>query len=213
MKKLLMFFSGLLLMALMLGALVLACAIYISGDRAYVETYFFQPGDKYEQRIDTPVTADEFGDEKMRQMLIAKYITELFYVTPDVQNMQSRKSDTSALSRLSSAAAFQTWLQQVVPDIEEMTKSNMFRTVSMLSATQPPDSTYWAVTYELHTWSRPNDMSVSPTRTTGIVYLDLIYKSGVRDMIGNRDLDAYLENGGDPAVAFKFRVRDIVFQE
>ena len=55
MKKLIMFLSGLMLMVLMCGALVLAGFIYDTGSKTTIDTYFFQPDDNAIRRPGVPV--------------------------------------------------------------------------------------------------------------------------------------------------------------
>ena len=43
--------------------------------------------------------------------------------------------------------------------------------------------------------------------------MDISYEPGMRETVLGRSLSQYMESGGDPAVAFKFGVRDIVIQE
>ena len=208
MRKILLFLAGLLLIVLVFGALFLATAIYDTGSKTTIVPYFFQPDDNFSRRPGVPATTADFGDDSMREKLIAKYITEYFYVTPDVNAVSERMNTATSLRRMSTAAVFQKWLDTVAPQIEEMAKARMLRTVSVVSIT-PASDKYLRVEYELRTWRTPNNFSESPEITRDVMFMDVAYKSGMRDMVGNMTTDEYLESGGDPAAVFYFGIRDI----
>ena len=75
---------------------------------------------------------------------------------------------------------------------------------------QPNGSKYWVVNYELTTWEKPNDFSIQPTVTRGTMYMDISYEMGMIDNVNIDVLHNYLEEGGDPAAVFKFRVNQII---
>ncbi len=208
MRKILLFLGGVLLIVLVFGALFLATAIYDTGSKTIIEPYFFQPDDNYSRRPGVPATAADFGDDKMRDNLIAKYVTEYFYVTPDTDAVSERMTAPTSLRRMSTGPVFQKWLDTVAPQIEEMAKQRMLRTVSVISIT-PASDKYLRVEYELHTWRTPNDFSTPPEVTHDTLFMDVAYKSGMRDMVGNMTVEEYLETGGDPAAVFYFGIRDI----
>ena len=204
-----MFLSGLLLMVLMCGALVLAGVIYDTGAKTTIDTYFFQPDDNAIRRPEAPVSDAVLGTDKMRERLIAKYITEYFYVTPDMSDVTRRKDGLTSLWRMSSRNVFNTWLTNVAPEIEDLAKSRALRTVSLISVAQDTNNKYWIVDYELHTWRTPNDFALAPETARGTVYLGINYAPGMRDKMGKKSVEDYLESGGDPAAVFKFIVIDV----
>ncbi len=212
MRKLILFLSGLILLAVMFGVITVSGLIYDTSAKTTVETYFFQPADNNLRRPGVPVSPSDLGDEAMRQRLISKYITEYFYVTPDTTDLERRKSGQTALARMSTRAAFDTWLATAVPEIEELSTQGALRTVSLISATQRPNEKYWEIVYELKTWSKSNNFSVLPTTDRGILYLDIFYQPGMRAMVGKKTIEQYLESGGDPAVVFRFGVLDVASQ-
>ena len=69
MRKFVMFLSGLLLMLIMFAALFLSGAIYDTGKKATVETFFFKPDDSFMQRPEVASPSDLDSDE-LRNMLI-----------------------------------------------------------------------------------------------------------------------------------------------
>lgn len=209
MKKLIMFFSGLMLLALMCGALVLAGFIYDTGSKTTIDTYFFQPDDNALRRPGVPVDDVVLGADKMRERLIAKYVTEYFYVTPDMSDMTRRREGRTSLRRMSSRDVFDSWLKNVAPEIEELANSRALRTVSLVSLTQDANNKYWIAEYELKTWQTPNNFAIKPVVNRGILYLGINYAPGMRDKIGKKSVEDYLESGGDLAAVFKFIVIDV----
>lgn len=214
MRKLILFFVGLILFALMFASLLATGVIYDTSAKIVIEPYFFQPNDNYTGRIGKPQTPGELGDEAMRSMLISKYITEFFYVTPDPDETKRRIAGDTSLARMSTPETFQTWLDTVAPDIENLSNSGVLRTASVIDAefqSKTENGEYWRIVYELKTWERPNDFSVSPITQRGVLYMDIFYRPGMRS--GSFDISGYLESGGDPAAVFRFGVFDIVLQE
>ena len=209
MKKLIIIFSGLLIMALMCVALILSGFIYDTGEKITVDTYFFQPGDTATMRIDEVLNDKELGADAMRERLIAKYITEYFYVTPDITDISRRKEGRTSLARMSTRAVFADWLEKVAPELESMAQNKALRTVSLLTLTQDVNKQYWIADYELKTWLKPNNFAASPDVSRGKLYLGVIYEPGIRDEVRGSSVQEYLESGGDPAAAFKFVVIDV----
>ena len=63
--------------------------------------------------------------------------------------------------------------------------------------------------YELKTWQTPNNFAIKPVVNRGILYLGINYAPGMRDKMGKKSVEDYLESGGDPAAVFKFIVIDV----
>lgn len=207
MKKLIMFLSGILLMLIMFASLFLAGAIYDTGKKVSVETFFFQPDNSFDRRPGVPASPSDFGTDDVRNMLIRRYITEYFYVIPDVSNVENRIAGHTSLRSMSSDDAFEYWLQNIAPKIQEMAEQRKLRLVQLTNVEKAADEkNYWIVEYDLITWDKPNDMSVQPTVTHGQVYLNLFYDAGMRKKLNNQPVEDLLEQGKDPAIAFKFGV-------
>ena len=212
MRKLIMFFFGLLLLALTVALLFAASAIYDTSNKESINTYFFQTNELSTQRPGTPVRESEVGETAMREMLIKKYITEYFYAIPDVNNISNRMSNTSTLARMSDASVFNEWLNGEAVGIQSMSERNMMRTVDVPNEIyKPVDSDYWVVPYILKTWTVSNDMSASPQITRGRLLLEVVYEPGLRKT--TLDIGQYLkhsynrfESQYDPAVIFRFKV-------
>ena len=117
MRKIVTFFLGLLILALMLGAIAGAAAIY---DAA---------GNKSAGR---PATVADLGADKIRQMLVEKYLTEYFYVIPDVANIEARMQSNSTLARMSTPDVFRQWQELEGELILKLAEEGAFRTVRLV---------------------------------------------------------------------------------
>ncbi len=216
MKKLIAFLAGLALIALMFGALFLAGAIYDTGKKTTVETFFFQPNERYDQRPGDLKSVEDLSANELRDMLLNKYITEYFYVTPDTIALANRMAGTTSLARMSSAKVFNHWVKNIAPEIEEMTNQHMLRTASLVSITPDPGSDrYWRVEYELKTWPKSNDMATSPQITRGVLHMEIVYKKQLTKgskKFNGKSIEQYLESGKDPAAVFVFGIQDITTQ-
>ena len=72
MKRLITFFSGIVLIALTIAMLFLTSAIYDVTQKTSVDTYFFQTNLRSEMRPGAPIPASELSETAMREMLIKK---------------------------------------------------------------------------------------------------------------------------------------------
>lgn len=207
MKKLIMFLAGLVLMLIMFASLFLAGAIYDTGKKASVETYFFQPDNSFENRPGVPASPSDLGIDKVCNMLISRYITEYFYVIPDVSNVEARMAGHTSLRTMTDNDAFEYWQQNVAPTILEMAEQRKLRLVKLTNVEKAVDEkNYWIVEYDLITWDKSNDLSVQPTVTPGQVYLNMFCNPGMRTELNGQSIEELLEQGKDPASAFKFGV-------
>ena len=220
MRKLIAFLSGLLLLLIMFAALCLSGAIYDAGQKTAIDTYFFQPNEYYADRVDVPSTPADIGSDAMRDMLIAKFITEYFYVIPDVNNIAQRTNlKTSVIKIMARPNVFQEWVTKVVPTLQQMAEEKKLRTVTVTNIAKAPDQeNYWVIEYELVTWEKPNDFSVLPIVTNGQMYIKLLYEDGLRRPIKKESIEQTLESGKDPSVVFKIRIDavnsyDVIGQE
>lgn len=214
MKKLMMFLAGLILVALMFGALLLSGAIYDTGNKATVDTFFFQPNNLFYQRPGDLKSINDLSADQLRNMLLNKYITEYFYVTPDVEELTNRMEGKTALRKMSARKVFTYWFENVAPEIEEMTNQRMLRTASLVSVTPVPGSDkYWRVEYELKTWEKPNNLALSPVVTRGVLNMEIVFRQKLKEEINGRPIEYYLESGQDPVAVFGFGIQDITIQE
>lgn len=210
MNKVFLSLSGLLLLLLMFAALFFAGAIFDVGQKTTVETYFFQPEENYTKRPGAPLSPQEYGMQNVRDILIQRYLTEYFYVIPNTENVTQRIEGRNALPKLCAVAVFEKWQKNVAPEIQSMAEKNMLRTVSLLGVMQAPKSpNYLHVEYELKTWEKPNDFTITPKTERGVVYMNIEFSAKTPTEIGGKSPEKFLENGGDPVAMFHFGVLDI----
>ena len=216
MRKLVLFFVGLLILGVMSATLLVAGVIYDSGNKTAVEVYFFQTDDNYARRPGDIKTAEEFGVEDMRVQFISKYLTEYFFVSPDIAQLEARSTNRSTLRLMSLISVYNKWIETVLPELRELAAARALRIVKVTDAkfiSKTKYGEYWQVSYDLTTWDAPNNFSVVPRVESATLFMDISYEPGMRETVLGRSLSQYMESGGDPAVAFKFGVRDIVIQE
>ena len=132
MRKIVTFFLGLLILALMLGAIAGAAAIYDAARNIKIETYFFQPNNLSGRRVGVPATVADLGADKIRQMLVEKYLTEYFYVIPDVANIEARMQSNSTLARMSTPDVFRQWQELEGELILKLAEEGACRTVRLV---------------------------------------------------------------------------------
>ena len=214
-RKIVMFFFGLLLLALTVAMLFMASAIYDTSVIESIDTYFFQTNELSTQRPGQPIRESEIGETAMREMLIKKYVTEYFYAIPDTNNIEQRMGNYSVMVQMSAPDVFNQWKNGEAVGIQSMAENNMMRTVEIVGEIyKPADGDYWIVPYVLKTWTVPNDMSIDPQITQGTLLMDIRYEPGIRET--TLDIGKYLKNsynsleiGYDPAIVFRFKVMDL----
>lgn len=210
MKKILMFFAGLLLLVLVFGAIFLTGAIYDAGEKRTVDTYFFRPNNLSTERPGELEPLSEIGDTRLIDMLITRYVAEYFGVLP---GGDYTGTSNKMLSGTSSQSVFRDWQANVAPESQNMATKGMMRTATVVGdITRPGDGDYWRADYELRTWQTPNNLATGPVVTTGTVFLKVRYEPGIRDTRLEYGLHRYLEEGGDPAGFFKFMVQEVVLK-
>lgn len=211
MKRLLMFFAGVILLALCGGALYLAGMLFDLGDARKINAFVMQPNNLSTDRIGAPVPMEERSETFIRNSLIRKFIYEYFYVNPDAENIATRMRGNSVLAAMSTPSVFQEWTDNTAQDITEMARARQMRTTRIGDIVLPPGGDYWYVSYDLLTWDTPNDMGAAPIVTGGVILLKITFFKELRDMRGGAkfDIKKYLDNGGDPAAIFKFRVDEV----
>lgn len=206
-----MFFAGVVLLALTFLALYITGAIYDAGKNLTIQPYFFQPNNLSERRLGKPLTAEEIGDSKFMDMLVRKYVNEYFYAAPDPENLARRNRSDSTLAKLSSATVFKEWQNTEGQTIQKLAEDRSLRTVSIIDEIyKPSGSDYWIINYELKIWSKPNDFSIIPETSRGILYMKIIYEPGMRKDVDLKTIHDFLEEGGDPAVVFQFKVQEVI---
>lgn len=207
-----MFFAGLVLLCLTCGMIVISAAMYDTASQQSIDTFFFQPANLSSQRIGVPAAISDLSDDKIRQMLVEKFVTEYFYVIPDMVNVTQRLAGEIGLRKMVSESVFKQWLNTVGKEISQMASNKSMRMVRVIDMYLPVGSEdWWTVTYELTTWEKPNELIQDPVITRGQMSVNMRYEHGFWKDSNGHDIDigAQLEAGVDPSTLFKFRVYGI----
>lgn len=212
MKKVTAFLSVLSLMLVTFGMVAVSAAIYDTASKQTIDEFFFQPANLSSLRIETPVALDDLSDDKIRELLMDKFITEYFYVIPDTANAEARKKGEIGLRFLTDDPAFKQWADTVAYEIASLAAQGVLRMARLVEMELPQESeNWWTLKYELTTWNKPNDLSSAPEITQGTMYVNLRYQPGIRPTKNYKtfDLAEFLEEGGDPSEIFMFRIKQV----
>lgn len=213
MTKIGRFLLGFLLLLLTFGIVFLASAIYDTAPKVNAEVYFFQAENEYQKRISEPIAISDLSKDELRDVLLEKYLIEYFYAIPEAQNLEKRKNRQTSLYPMSTAKVFNEWLENVFPEISELSARGALRTVRLISATETPTDTrgkpYWKVEYELKTWEKPNDFVAVPVITRGTLFMQISYSNKMMQTVRGQPVLEYLESGKEPVAAFSFGIIDI----
>lgn len=230
MKRILNILVVFLLLVLMLGMIIVTVAIYDAGNKSHPTTKFFRVNALQEERIAKPKTSDDLGDIVVRDMLVKKYVTEYFYVIPDVKNVEQRmqgyytklypckwclfdkdklrpKIIRTPLLGIG-PTAFNKWKESEALKIKQLAKKGVLRTVDVTNI-EVGETGYLIVDYELKTWFTGNNMYETPTVTKGRLYMEIGYTPGT---IQTAETLQHLEDGYDAASAFDFAVGNIILE-
>ena len=216
MKKTFMIFLGFLLLITMLGLLFFSGAIYDAEEKHKIESFFFEPNAQANRRISAPVSVDSIPYDFLRDMMLARFINEYFYIIPDVDNAQKRLlfqnpngKEKTALYNLARGrkSVCDTWAKTVAPDIVDLAGKNVLRTANILNISES-DSGHLVVEYELKTWTKPNDILAKPDVTVGKIYIN-VTKPPIR-VVQTKEALERLQKGKDPMSAFSFEVLDVI---
>lgn len=214
MKKLVGYIIGLATIFAVFAMIYIAGVMYNTINQETIEPYFFRTGLSATNQTGMPRTTYEVGESKMRNWLIQKFVTEYFYVIPDVENVAQRtRGNTAIIRQMSNSNVMNGWERDFVPEIRELASNGARRTVRVFNEIfKPVDSNYWHVDYELKTWYKPNDMNAVPTITRGIMYIKIQDAGTVGRLYSNIDeVQKALLSGIDPALVFVFHVTDVMF--
>jgi len=221
MRNMMYFFVGIALLLLTGAAVFLGGFLFDAAGDSRVVGFVFQPNSLAERRVGRPVPLEELSEQFVRERLIAKFMTEYFYVIPNADNVANRTGSHSVMAALASPEVFADWRDNVAPDLERMAGEKVLRRVVVHDILKTDQ--YYSINYDLVTWARPNLLDELPNVTNGTVYLQIttVFEdgrskadatNGVRDAINGVPLntESFLKSGGDPSVIFKFTVTKVI---
>jgi hypothetical protein len=198
---------------------VLTALVYRASDRMTIKSYIFQTNGFANQRVGELQDINDISAEDLRNKLIKKYVSEYFKVIPSETNVQN-----VVLYNLSTAEAYKQWANGEAKNIENMSAKNMFRIAyvpddGITTLNKPVEydyndgkytQLYYSVRYYTKTWAQPNKMALAPETHQGTLYIEAIFKPGIRNDI---DVKNALKEGMDPALLFDFFVTNIGSKE
>ena len=206
---------GILLLLTMLGLLFFSGAIYDAEKKYTIDTFFFEPNSQSSQRILPPVSADDIPDKNLREWIISRFVHEYLYVIPYNKNAENRMKlrgndgkQTAIYGLAGNPKVYQDWVDNVAPEIAELTSQKVLRSVQVLPDIAQDASGHLIVRYILRTWTKPNDVMAEPEITSGTLYLD-IDPEPIRVKQTKKALQR-LKDGDDPVSAFRFKIYDVV---
>lgn len=222
MKILKSFFVGIALLAFAFCSVFLTGVLYRASERMSVKSYIFQINDFANQRVGVLQNLNDISAIELRDKLIKKYVYEYFKVIPGSSDV----IDRPILESMSSPEAFEQWQETEAKTITKMSNAKMFRTVyvpddGIKAIDKPSDYDYYTtelvlpifyeVRYETATWAQSNKFNIEPVHASGIIFIEALYKPGIRETIGGEtfDIKEYLESGKNPVGLFMFKVTNI----
>lgn len=216
MNKVVMFLMGIVILVVISAAMFFTGAIFDASNKQSVRTYFFQGNNFSYQRPGLPLSPKQLGESQLFNLLVQKYVTEYFYVLPELADIERRESNVGPLNTMSNnAATFNKWKETVAPEIREMAQAGMLRTVSVSTPLKYGD--FYQVEFELTTWQYPNDMDEMPTISSGVMQFKVAKRLSMTEsslaetnveML--KQLHARIKEGYDPVGVFNFRVSDVI---
>ncbi len=217
MRKLVSFLIGLCLLAITFAVVFFTALTYRASERISIKSYIFQTNNSAGLRVGALQDINDISAVDLRNKLIKKYVSEYFRVVPGDSSTLNRP----ILKNLSSAYAYNQWLNGEAKDIEKMALNKMFRTVRVMddgikTIDKPADYDYYdaeiaqPIFYEIHyfteTWKDSNIMMIEPKPDQGYLYIQARFKPGIDE---TKDIKKYLENGENPVGLFMFEVVNI----
>lgn len=217
MKRLFGYIVGIGTLLVVFAMMFVVAGIYDNGEKIVIEPYFFRTALTGVSATDVPRNIDEIGQRRLRDWLIQKFVTEYFYVVPDIENIAQREQPGNLKSILyymsrQNPDVFKTWIKSEVPQIHQMAEDGALRTVTVFDeiVKSNPTSDYYRVEYELKTWYKSNDMGVAPEITRGHMYIRITEGSeGIKPIENAAEI---LAQGVSPALLFTFWVDDVQFE-
>ncbi|MCL2629536.1 MAG: hypothetical protein FWD33_02500 [Alphaproteobacteria bacterium] len=192
------FFIYIFIIALAIGAMLLAAFVYSYSTKADVEPVVFQVANYPEGRPDI-VPLDDISDDAMIDWLIRRWFVEAYRVIPDNQDAAERMAGgrASFIGFMSDSGGERVWREEVLPEVQDIASRRGMRAVHVISVAQ--EGEYYRVEFRLDTWDGPDSMR-SEVR---VAYVKVRYEPG---LIENWERE--LRRSSDAARIFKFRVSD-----
>ena len=215
MRSLLYFFAGITIAALTAGLVAVSIRIYDYAGANRIDAAIFRPAELYQNRIAVPIPLEKYGDDYIRNRLIAKFATEYLQVLPIEDELGMRAGMSGALRLMASPNVLSRWKAEILPELNDMASKRKMRRidVSIWKITKPGD--YFVVPFTATTWNEPNDLNAVPTRDASReMHIKVMFNKKVRETLHGVEFDAgrYLDRGNPPAVIFEFMVEEAIIR-
>jgi hypothetical protein len=210
MKKIIGFFAGISIIALVVAAVLAASRLYDAAESSRVRAALMQPGGG---RAGQPIPLANLSHDYVRDHLIAFYAGEYLRVLPIEGEAASRVESRAALRAMSNADAIAAWKRDVLPDLVRMSGEGNRREIIADPEKISQKGDYFAVPLLMKTWDHPNDLNAAPAMSSGgELYLKILFNKRVRDTMngGRFDAAAAMERGMPPELIFEFMVVEAV---
>jgi hypothetical protein len=210
MRKLIGFFAGLTIIALVLAAVFAAIRLYDYADASNINSVLLQPADLWQNRMDAPIPLEKISDEYVRDRLMAKFVSEYMRVIPSRSEIGERAGPRGALRLMSAPDVFSKWERDARPDLEKMAAERKRRIVSVGRISKQGD--YFVVPFLTKTWNNPNRLDDTPVVSSGReMYMKIRFNKKVRKMMGGSEFDAgrWMSKGLPPTAIFEFIVDEV----
>jgi len=215
MKKIIGFFAGITIVALVAALMAVSLRVYNYAERSRIDSILFQPAASHLDRINAPIPLERYSEERIRNHLIVKFATEYLQVFPNREELDSRSGTNGVLRMMSSQPVLQQWRREVLPGLEAMSTRRQMQKieVSTRGITKPGD--YYVVPFTKRIWNNPNDLNSGPVISSGHeMHLKIRFEKGIREVMHGRRFDAgrYLDRGLPPPAIFKFMVDEVIIK-
>ena len=217
MNRLISFFVGIILLALVFAMIIVTALIYRANERSSIKSYIFQMDNYASQRVGEIQNINSISEKDLRNRLIKKYVSEYYKVIPGDSNV----TDRPLLKVLSSDDVFKKWESQEAKTITDMSAQKNFRMVRIndagISTVNMPETIsyktddfakaiYYRVDYDIYTWTESNVMKTEPIKESGTIYIEALFKPGIKPGLNVRE---YLKSGKNPVGLFMFKVTNV----
>ena len=215
MRALIGFFAGVMIIALVAAATMVAARIYDHSRVLGINAVVLQNADLHQNRIAAPTHLAEYPATRLRNRLIATVAAEYLGVVPNSEELAARASGRGLLRLVLGADALLKWRADVLPGLERMAEQKKMRRVIVDARGIYEKGDYFVVPFETKTWDDPNDLNAAPITIKGAeMYMKLRFNKKVRETYRGERFDPgeYLDRGFPPAAIFEFIVDEIIIK-
>jgi hypothetical protein len=213
-RKLIGFFAGLAILALIVASVRVGIHIYNYAGASEINSVLIQTENLQRNRIEA-LPLEKMSEDYIRTRLIAKFAKIYLEVLPLTEELDDRAAATGALRLMSAPSVVTKWKNEVMPVLEKMAGEKKFREIIIRTRDIAQLDDYFVVPILMKTWDAANNPNASPIISNGgELYLKLRFNKKIRDMLQGRDFNAgaFLDKGLPPEAIFEFMVDEAVLK-